>query len=171
MNRSRILLALGMAFPLTAWLGCSAAGPGPSGPPPQDPATSAAPVEPGTPPASDEALGPPAMVLQDAPPICIALAVCGCFDAQRCVTARRYEDGSTVQIVDGEHAGETGYIQEACSPVQSEPMPCVDYVDPAMLCRALRPADDTAAKYLCSMDNIYPDYGCAFVDGVCRVVE
>jgi hypothetical protein len=101
---------------------------------------------------------------------CLPLAVCGCFNERRCVTARVQADGVTVDILDGEHAGETGHLLQDCPSEDAAPADCVAYVNPAMLCRRLLPSADTATKYFCSMDDIHIDYRCGFVDGACSAL-
>jgi len=86
------------------------------------------------------------------------------------VTGRVQSDGVTVDILDGEHVGATGHLLQDCWGGGPEPADCVDYVDPAMICRRLLPAADRAAKYLCATENLILAYRCGFVDGVCSIL-
>ena len=173
MGRTTTAIGIAFAATLVAGLCCSSAAPTPQDPG-DEPAAStptepvAEPTEPvaePTPPSD-----PVASSGTEAEPDCLPLAVCGCFNEERCVTARVQADGVTVNILDGEHAGETGHLLQDCPTEDAAPADCVSYVDPAMICRRLRPSDDNAAKYLCSMDDIHIDYACGFVDGVCGVL-
>jgi hypothetical protein len=101
---------------------------------------------------------------------CLPFATCGCFSTPECVAGRMQEDGYDFDIVDGPRAGETGHLVQSCAGEGEARTDCVDYVDPAMVCRRLQPSLDRAAKYLCSMDDIRPDYACGFQDGVCSVL-
>jgi len=101
---------------------------------------------------------------------CLPFATCGCFSTPECAAGRVGEDGYTFTIVDGPHAGETGHLVQSCAGEGDARTDCIDYVDPAQICRFLRPSSDRAAKYLCSMDDIRPDYTCGFRDGVCSVL-
>mgnify|MGYP001578061591 CR=1 FL=1 len=165
---SRIGMRTGIALvaAVAAGLCCSAAAPASQDPVSNRPAADATGPAAPTTPVPDPAAAP----ASPGEPVCLPLAVCGCFNERRCVTARVQADGISVDILDGEHAGETGHLLQDCPTEGAAPADCVSYVDPAMICRRLRPADDNAAKYLCSMDDIHLDYRCGFVDGACGVL-
>jgi len=138
-------------------LACASRGPAPDAAR-ATPAAPAAPVSPSASPA-------PAGELR-----CLPFATCGCFHTPECVAGRVQADGYTFDIVDGPRAGETGHVVQSCAGEGEARTDCIDYVDPAMICRRLQPALDRLAKYLCSMDDIRPDYTCGFRDGVCAVL-
>jgi hypothetical protein len=101
---------------------------------------------------------------------CLPFATCGCFSTPECVAGRVQANGTTFDIVDGPRAGETGHVVQSCAGEGEVRTDCVDYVDPAMVCRRLQPSRDRAAKYLCSMDDIRPEYTCGFKGAVCQVL-
>jgi hypothetical protein len=158
---NRTWLGLGGALALALGIACAARGapPAPAATEPPAPAP-AAPVDGGAASADDAA----------APLRCLPFATCGCFQEPECVAVRVHDDGFEVDIVDGPHAGETGHLVQDCPDGSAEGADCVDYIDPAMICRRIGPVDVLPAKYLCSMDHIHAGYRCGFRNGVCAVL-
>ena len=166
MSRTSTGIGVTICAALVAAVCCSPAAPEPQEPVAETPPTTT------TEPVATPTPEPDAAPVPDTAgePVCLPLAVCGCFNESRCVTARVQADGISVDVLDGEHAGETGHLLQDCPTEDAAPADCIAYVDPAMICRRLQPAGDNAAKYLCSMDDIHIGYRCGFVDGVCGVL-
>ncbi|MBN1773731.1 MAG: hypothetical protein JXB32_20885 [Deltaproteobacteria bacterium] len=119
--------------------------------------------------AGAEPVVPPEHPAADPGLLCLPLATCGCFQEEECVAVRLRADGITVDIVEGPRAGQTGHLLQHCLGDAAAPTDCVDYVDPAIVCR--RPSSSTvaSAKYVCATDDLRPDFECGFDDGACTV--
>lgn len=101
---------------------------------------------------------------------CLPFATCGCFQQPECVAGRVREDGYTFDIVGGPRDGEEAHLAADCPAGTTDPAACPAYVDPAMICRRLQPADVRSAKYLCATDHLHPSWECGFRDGACTVL-
>ena len=106
--------------------------------------------------------------------VCLPLAICGCFSQELCAGGRLRDDGHTVDITEGSHAGELGELRHDCVPVDcvecagDGPADCIEYLAQGMMvCRALAPAAERCGKYLCATDDVQPHYGCGVRDGMC----
>lgn len=153
--------------------GGAAAPSGPSGaaqaPPMAATPTEPADTTPAEPPNTTPTAPEPAPAAQ-APLRCLPFATCGCFHQPECVAGRVRDDGYTFDIVGGPRDGETAHLSQDCPDGAAAPAGCRDYVDPAMICRRLRPADVRAAKYLCAVSDAHPDWECGFRSGACSVL-
>ena len=143
--------------------GAAAARP-PAATPTESPAESPSPAPTEPPTAPD-----PTPAAQ-APLRCLPFATCGCFHQPECVAGRVRDDGYTFDIVGGARDGETAHLSQDCPDGSAAPADCRDYVDPAMICRRLQPADVRAAKYLCATVDAHPDWECGFRNGACTVL-
>ncbi|NMC71482.1 MAG: hypothetical protein GYA57_15640 [Myxococcales bacterium] len=130
---------------------------------PAEPVVAAGPdAEPGT-------AASPADVPPDTGLLCLPLGNCGCFTEPECVAVRLRADGITVDIVAGPRAGQTGNLLQHCLGDPVAPTDCIDYVDPAIVCRRPSASPPALAKYVCASDGLRPHYTCGFVDGTCSV--
>ncbi len=138
------------------------------------PPTAAAPTESPTEPTSPRPTEPPTVPEPGPAPgaelRCLPFATCGCFHEPECVAGRVRDDGYTFDIVGGPRDGETAHLSQDCPDGAAAPAGCRDYVDPAMICRRLQPADVRAAKYLCAVSDAHPDWECGFRNGACSVL-
>ena len=158
----------GIASCLALALGCAPHGPTPENggtPPPVEPA-----VGDGAEDAGVEPVAPEVHAAVEPARLCLAFATCGCFAEEECAAVPVREDGYTVDIVEGSHAGETGHLMQHCLGEGAAPAGCVDYVDPAIVCRRASPSSVEAAKYTCAADELHPDFACGFEDGACTVL-
>jgi hypothetical protein len=80
------------------------------------------------------------------------------------------EDGYTFDIVGGPHDGETGHRWRDCPDGEDESEGCRDSVDPAMVCRLVKPAESGTAKCVCSLEHAHVGWECGLRDGVCTVL-
>lgn len=102
--------------------------------------------------------------------LCLPVATCGCFHERECAAVRLRADGLTVDIVTGPRAGQTGNLLQHCLGDAAAPTDCVDYVDPAIVCRRPSATPWTSAKQACAAEDLRPDFSCGFEDGSCAVL-
>ncbi|MBI5500354.1 MAG: hypothetical protein HY907_08930 [Deltaproteobacteria bacterium] len=146
------------------------AGRGPTAGPaagPEDPNADAATLAPAPEPDRGEAGAGPAGAT-----VCLPLAICGCFSEGLCAGGRLRDDGHTIDITEGPHAGELGELRHDCAPTECAECPedgpadCIEYLAQGMMvCRALAP--QRGAKYVCAIDDVQPHYACGVRDGTC----